>query len=201
MKAFVRAAVLTGLCLGASSASARADIIITPFVGKTFAAQTTFLTVSTVDKQTWVVGASAAWLTSSIIGAEVDFGYAPRFFGSDRLTGLTTVPGSNVTSFTGNVLLTLPVSMTRESLRPYISAGMGVVHAGADDALGILTIDRNMPALSIGGGAIGFLNSRAGVRFDLRYIRSTSTDVDTGTNLTAPQLGFWRATIGVALRY
>jgi hypothetical protein len=200
VKALVRAAVLTGLCLGASSASARADIIITPFVGKTFAAQTTFLTVSTVDKQTWVVGASAAWLTSSIIGAEVEFGYAPGFFGTDALTKLPGY-GSNVTSITGNVLLTLPVSITRESLRPYVTGGMGVLHAGVDDPLGILTLDRNMPALSIGGGAIGYVNNRAGVRFDLRYIRSTSTDVDTATLLTKPQLGFWRATIGVALRY
>ncbi len=199
MKALVRAAVLTGLCLGASSASAGADIIITPFVGKTFAAETTFLTNSTVDKQTWVVGASAAWLTSSIIGAEVDFGYAPRFFGSSALN--LTVPGSNVTSLTGNVLLTLPVSITRESLRPYVSGGMGVLHAGVDDPLAINTIDRNMLALSIGGGAIGFVNSRAGVRFDLRHIRSTSTDVDKQTLLTKPQLGFWRATIGVAIRY
>ena len=199
MKALVRAAVLTGLCLGASSVSARADIIITPFVGKTFAAQTTFLSGGTVDKQTWVLGASAAWLTSSVIGAEVDFGYAPRFFGEDRLS--LTVPGSNVTSVTGNVLLTLPVSVTRESLRPYVTGGIGVVHAGVDDPLGLLTIDRNMLALSIGGGAIGYVNNRAGVRFDVRYLRSTSTGVDNATLLTAPQLGFWRATIGVALRY
>lgn len=199
MKALVRATVLTGLCLGASSASARADIIITPFVGKTFAAQTTFLIVANVEKQTWVVGTSAAWLTSSIVGAEVDFAYAPRFFGSDALN--LTVPGSNVTSLTGNVLLTLPVSITRESLRPYVSGGMGVLHAGADDALAINTLDRNMLALSIGGGAIGFLNSRAGVRFDLRHIRSTSKEVDNGTLLTEPRLGFWRATIGVAIRY
>jgi hypothetical protein len=200
VKVLVRAAVLTGLCFGASSASARADIIITPFVGKTFAAQTTFLTPATVDKQTWVVGASATWLTSSIIGAEVEFGYAPRFFGQDRFNPLT-VPGSNVTTLMGNVLLTLPVSITRESLRPYVSGGMGILHAGVDDALEINTIDSNMPALSIGGGAIGFLNNRTGVRFDLRYIRSTSTDVDIGTLLTEPRLGFWRATIGVAIRY
>jgi len=200
VKAFVRAAVLTGLCLGASSASARADIIITPFVGKTFAAQTTLFTLANVDKQTWIVGTSAAWLTSSIIGAEVEFGYAPRFFGQDSLNSLTR-PGSNVTSLTGNVLLTLPVSVTRESLRPYITGGMGVLHASVNDSLELLTIDRNMLALSIGGGAIGFLNSRAGVRFDLRHIRSTSTDVDTATLLTAPRLGFWRATIGVAIRY
>ena len=199
MKALVRAAVLTGLCLGASSASARADIIITPFVGKTFAAQTTLFTLANVDKQTWVVGGSAAWLTSSIIGAEVDFGYAPRFFGRDALN--LTRPGSNVTSLTGNVLLTLPVSITRESLRPYVSGGMGVLHASVNDSLLLLTIDNNMLALSIGGGAIGFVNSRAGVRFDLRHIRSTSTGVDNATLLTGPRLGFWRATIGVAIRY
>ena len=200
MKVLVRAAVLTALCFGASGVSGRAEIIITPFVRKAFASQKTLFTPATVDKQTWVVGASATWLTSSIIGAEVEFGYAPRFFGQDRLNPLT-VPGSNVTTLMGNVLLTLPVSMTRESLRPYVSGGMGVLHAGVDDALEINTIDSNMPALSIGGGAIGFLNNRAGVRFDLRHIRSTSKDVDTGTLLMEPRLGFWRATIGVAIRY
>ena len=36
-------------------------------------------------------------------------------------------------------------------------------------------IDRNLLAVSIGGGAIGFLTPRAGVRFDLRHVRSTSS--------------------------
>ena len=69
------------------------------------------------------------------------------------------------------------------------------------DAGGISTVNRNLAAFSIGGGAIGFLSSRAGVRFDLRTVRSTSTEVDNGTLLTKPRLGFWRATIGVAIRY
>ena len=103
-------------------------------------------------------------------------------------------------SLTGNVVLALPLSVTRESLRPYVSGGMGVIHAGADDRSGLFTLDRNLLGVSIGGGAIGFVNSRAGVRFDLRYIRSTSEGIANATLLTEPRLSFWRATIGVAIR-
>ena len=203
MKALVRTAAVAVVCLGIQPAAAvAADYIITPFVGKTFAASHTLSTaaqlpvIASVDEQTWTLGGSAAWLTRNIIGAEVDFGYSPRFFKSD-----TTRPGSNVLSLTGNVLLTVPLSVTRESLRPYVSAGMGLVHAGVSDQLNLGAIDRNLVALSIGGGALGFLTPRAGVRFDLRRIRSTSNGVDILTGESEPRLGFWRATIGVALRY
>jgi hypothetical protein len=201
VKALVRAAVLTGICLGTSTSTAHADYIFTPFVGKTFAATNTLsassgpLTAS-VDKQTWIVGVSAAWLTRNVLGAEVDFGYAPRFFKSDL-----TRPGSNAMSLTGNLLLAVPLSVTRESLRPYLSAGMGMLHAGVNDQISLTAIDRNLLATSIGGGAIGFLTPRAGVRFDLRHVRSTSTGLNTTTLINEPQLGFWRATIGVAIRY
>jgi len=198
VKTLVRAAALTGVCLCAPAASAHADIIFTPFAGKSFGAQTTLPAAATVDKQTWIVGASATWLTDNVLGAEVDFGYAPRFFASDQALDR---PGSNVVSLTGNVLLAVPLSVTRDSLRPYISAGMGMLHAGVDDAASILTVNSNLLAVSIGGGAIGFLSSRAGVRFDLRTVRSAGTDVDNQTLLTRPRLGFWRATIGVAIRY
>ena len=207
MKTLVRAAVLTGISLGASIPTAHAaDYIFTPFVGKTFAAQQTLQTtsglpvVASVDEQSWVVGASGAWLSSNIFGAEVDFGYAPRLFRSNQ--SLTTASGA--LSLTGNVLLAVPLSVTGYSLRPYIRAGMGVLHAGVGDVAGITTsaeIDRNLLALSVGGGAIGFFNNRTGVRFDLRHIRSTSRGENFGTLLTEPRLGFWRATIGVAIRY
>ena len=201
MKTLVRAAVLTGICLGASTQTAHADYIFTPFVGKTFAATNTLSSplqlTATVDKQTWILGASAAWLTRSVLGAEVDFGYAPRFFKSDT----NLISGSNVMSLTGNLLLAVPLSVTRESLRPYVSAGMGMLHAGVNDQINSATIDRSLLGVSIGGGAIGFLTPRAGVRFDLRTVRSIGTGQNTRTGLNEPQLGFWRATVGVAIRY
>jgi hypothetical protein len=198
VRALVRAAAVAGACLGVTVATAEADIIFTPFAGKSFAAQHTLRTSIPVDKQTWLVGASATWLTDNILGAELDFGYAPRFFASDQSIER---PGSNVVSLTGNVLLTVPLSVTRDSLRPYISGGLGLVHAGVSDRVGLTEIDSNLLAFSVGGGAIGFVNRRAGVRFDLRHIRTTSRALDNATLLTEPRLGFWRATVGVAIRY
>jgi hypothetical protein len=198
VNAFVRAGILSAGCFGASIPAAHADLIFSPFAGKTFAAHQTLSPIADVDKQTWTIGVSAALLTANILGAEVDFGYAPRFFASDRQLN---VVGSHALSLTGNVLLAVPLSVTRESLRPYVSVGMGMLHAGIDDQAGIETVDRNLLAVSIGGGAIGFLSPRVGVRFDLRSVRSTSRGLDNKTLLTEPRLGFWRATVGVAIRY
>ena len=197
MTRLFRVALLIGAGLACSS-SARADILVTPFIGKTFGASTPQLTAEPLDTQKWIVGGAAGWLGAGIVGADVDFGYAPRFFNSDPLL---TRPGSNVTTLTGNILLTLPLSVTRDSLRPYFTAGAGLLHAGADDRIDLTSVDRNLLAASVGGGVIGFLNTRAGVRFDVRRIRSASRGVDTLTGEQEPRLGFWRATLGVALRY
>jgi hypothetical protein len=205
VKSAARAAVLIGTCLCAAAVPAAGQIILTPFVGKTFAATNTLTDASplpptgTADKQTWMVGGSATWLSGNVLGAELDFGYAPHFFRSNQL--LLRTSGNNIVSLTGQALLTVPIGITRESLRPYITGGMGILHAGADDRASIATLDRNLLAVSYGGGAIGFVNQRAGVRFDLRHIRSTSRAANPATGETEPRLGFWRATVGVAIRY
>ncbi len=197
MTRLLRAAILVCAGLAGSSARAGADILVTPFVGKTFGAETALLTAERLDTQKWIVGGAAGWLGAGIFGAELDFGYVPRFFESGQLL---VRPGSNAITFTGNVIASLPLSVTRDSLRPYFTAGVGVLHTGGDDLANTTDIDRNLLAVSVGGGAIGFVNARAGVRFDIRRIRSTSTAVDT-TGESEPRLSFWRATIGVALRY
>jgi len=191
---------LIGAGLAGSSSPARADILVSPFVGKTFAAQTPVLDAEGLDTQKWVVGGSAGWLGAGLFGAELDFGYAPRFFDSDEGPAVVD-PGSNATTLTGNAIVTLPLSVTRESLRPYLSAGLGLLHAGASDLANIVATDRNLLAVSVGGGVIGFVTARAGVRFDLRRVSSVASGVDTLTGATAPSLSFWRATFGVALRY
>jgi hypothetical protein len=207
VKPLVRAAALAAVGYGILAPPASADAIITPFAGKTFAAQHTLFTGSglpvaaSVDKQTWVLGGSAAWLSDNVLGAELDFGYAPRFFESNQ--GLLPAGGGNtVVSLTGNVLLAVPVAVTRESLRPYVSAGMGLLHAGVDDAASLNTdVQSNFTAISVGGGAIGFLSPRTGIRFDLRHVRTVTRGLNPATGENEPRLGFWRATIGVALRY
>jgi hypothetical protein len=193
-------ALICASFLGSSRPARAADFIMTPFVGSTFAGETTFRTAESLDgTKKWTLGASGAWLTSGVLGVEGEFSLVPRFFPRGGLP--TNVTGRNVTTFMGNVIVAAPLSVTRESLRPYVSGGFGLMHAAVNDPTGFYSLDANLAAYSIGGGAIGFFNSRAGVRFDLRHIRSTSSDPDTATGNSEARLGFWRATIGVAIRY
>jgi len=198
LRRYFHVATLIGVTLFGSNRPARADIIVSPFVGTAFAAETTFFTAeSGVDHKKWVIGGSGGWLGAGVFGVEGEFSYVPRFFEAGRLLN----KGSNVTTLTGTALLAVPLSVTRESLRPYFAIGMGMLHAGATDIVEAFPIDRNLLSVSIGGGAIGFFTSRTGIRFDLRHIRSVSSAMDPTTSTTEPRLGFWRATVGVVLRY
>ncbi len=200
MRAPFRLASLICVCALVAAGPARAEILVTPFLGKTFAAETTVQPTGSIDSRKWIFGGSAAWLGPGVLGAEVDVGYVLRFFDFSLFSG-AVVSGSNVTTLSGNVILAAPLSVTRESLRPYLVAGLGVMHAGADTVGNAVSgVDRNLMAVTLGGGAIGFLTPRTGLRFDLRQVRSTSSSVDLAGS-RQPQLGFWRATVGVVIRY
>jgi hypothetical protein len=105
-----------------------------------------------------------------------------------------------VLTLTGSLVLSLPRSVTRESLRPYLVVGGGLMNAHLDDAIGALNVRTTMPAFSIGVGAVGMLTAKTGVRFDLRYVRS----IGAGTDLLLiddVRLKFWRGSIGYVRRF
>lgn len=185
------------LCSGA--ADARADFLVTPFFGPVFGGNTTLLDldIDAATSQHWVFGASAGWLSDHIIGLEMDFATVPGFFENSEGSGLVT--GSRVTTLSGNVLGTLPLSITHESLRPYVTGGFGLMHASIEDLIG-LTESNNLLSFQVGGGAIGFITDRAGVRFEVRYSQALERDFDLRGE-RGSKLSFWRATIGVTLRY
>jgi hypothetical protein len=97
-------------------------------------------------------------------------------------------------------VLALPLSITRESLRPYGVAGFGLVQARSSDVLGELPISRNMPGFTVGGGAIGFVTPDAGARFDLRYIRALGREEGGFVRAGVARLSFWRASVGLVVR-
>jgi len=197
--AYGRVLLLSLLLVGASSVNASADFLITPFLGTTFAGNTTLLDldVGAASAKHWTFGGSAAWLSDQILGVEADFAMTPGFFQNSSGTGL--VVSSRVTTLTGNVLAAFPLSVTRESLRPYLTGGLGLMRAVSEDLIG-LNETGNWLALQLGAGAIGFINDRTGVRFDLRSSRSLSRDA-TLLGERKSKLSFWRATVGVTLRY
>ena len=190
--------VVTALMLLPAS-NAAADWLFTPFLGGTFAPQIPIVNLEQSAGTTKiVVGGSTALLSDGVFGVEGDFGYSPRFF--ERSSQFLNA-GSNVTTLLGNVVVALPLSVTRESLRPYAVGGIGLIHAAAA-ALVVqeLDIDRNLLGYDLGGGAIGMFDPNVGVRFDLRRFQ-TVHELENQLKQQSAHLSFWRATVGVTIRY
>jgi opacity protein-like surface antigen len=181
------------------ASNAAADWLFTPFLGGTFAPQIPIVNLEQSAGTTKVVvGGSTALLSDGIFGIEGDFGYSPRFF--ERSSQFLNA-GSNVMTFLGNVVVALPLSVTRESLRPYAVGGIGLIHAAAA-ALVVqeLDIDRNLLGYDLGGGAIGMFDPNVGVLFDLRRFQ-TVHELENQLTQQRSHLSFWRATVGVTIRY
>lgn len=178
----------------------RADWLLTPFLGSSFGAQSTqFLFDPSAERaKHWVFGGSAAWLSDNVLGVEADLAFIPGIFIGDNTNNLVT--SNNAITLTGNVILAVPLTVTRESLRPYLVGGVGLMHAVLDDQICLLCVSLNEAALQVGGGAIGLLSDRGGVRFDLRQIRTLRRE-ETLLGDRRAKLSFWRATVGAVIRY
>ncbi len=200
--------VLACCALAVCAADTHADILAVPFVGGTFKAQTTLpvFGLPTIDpgalSRTLVLGVAGMWLSPGVLGVEGELAHAPRFF---NLEGQPALVGSNVTTVTGSLVLTAPLSLTRESLRPYLLGGLGLLHVGVADLVSINPVDRNLLGLSLGGGVIGMVTDRTGLRFDIRQLRSVRDDEAPAGGLifsrARVRLSYWRATAGVTIRY
>jgi hypothetical protein len=182
---------------------ARADWLVTPWIATTFAIDTAFLTLETGarERQYAMFGVSGSWLGDQILGVEGEFAVAPGFFEVDE-TGNpldNLLQASHLVTMFGNVIVATPLSVSGDSLRPYLLSGLGWIHATQEDQIGLVSSDDSL-GLQLGGGAIGFVSNRLAIRFDLRNVRTLSR----ATRLTGERdwkLSFWRASVGVAIRY
>jgi hypothetical protein len=180
-------------------ASASAEWLIWPYIGLKFAGSTTLPDLEqAADNTNLTIGGSITILGEGILGVEGDVGYSPRFF--ERETEQIIIASSSVSTVTGNVIVAVPRSVTRESLRPYALGGIGLMHVGIDDVLDFAP-DRNFLCLSIGAGAIGAVSQRTSIRFELRHFRNLTTEDEESVSFGRTRLSFWRATVGVTLRY
>ena len=136
-------------------------------------------------------------LSDKGLGFEAELGYNPRFF--EAGTG-DLVTRSGVTTIFGNLMLALPISITRESLRPYAVAGLGWIHASANDSIGFNAVSNDFLGLALGVGAIGFVTDTTGLRFDVRYLKSVSSGDVSELNQESARIRFWRATVGLVFR-
>jgi hypothetical protein len=192
-------ALAAAVLLAAAPSDASADWLLTPFIGGSFAPETTFLIFEEGAGNALTLGGSFALLTDGIFGVEVDFGHTPGFFQGDDPRGL--VLSSRVTTLPGDVILAVPLSITRESLRPYVIGGVGLLQARSKHAAGLFPVEEDLLGVAVGAGAIGMVTSRTGLRFDVRYLKAASGADGPFARPGLSSLGFWRATAGVVFRY
>lgn len=193
-------AALAGWILLAGPAATSADIFVSPFLGLKFRGATNnldFDTGAAARDTKMSVGISGVVIADAGPGIELELAHQPRFF--EQQTG-TIVTRSGVTTLSANALVALPLSVTRDSLRPYGVLGVGWMHASLDNTIGFEEFNNDFLALSIGAGAIGFLTDVVGLRFDARFIRSVSSTDRSVIDGDLARLRFWRATLGVVFR-
>lgn len=190
----VLAASIVAAVLICAPSSARADWLLTPFLGTTFGAG--------VPNEHFTFGGSIGWMGARIVGFEVDFGYTPEFFAGDDSVIDFLNSESNVTTLMGNVLVGVPIGGDDASVRPYFSGGAGLLRRpqDAEDFFG--DVSTNDFGVNVGGGINVFVNDNVGFRGDLRYFRSVSdSDSSDVINFDLGELDFWRATGGVTFKF
>lgn len=198
----LRLCVCSVVTLAAFARPAYADWHFTPLVGLTLGGSTTFVT-DTIDsdktfaRKRWLYGGSIAYIGRGLVGVEGLVAYVPGIF--ERDLGLIT--GSRSLAAMGNVVLTPPRAWNEHGLRAFVSGGFGLLHVTQDFLQDALPVNRNVLGYNVGGGAVGFLTDRTGLRFDARhfsYVKSADTQ---GVSLDREKLSFWTAAVGVVFRY
>ena len=163
-------------------ARARAEWQFTPFLGYTFNGSTTLIDFGLVNNQTandephLNFGGGVSLLGEGPFGVEALYLDTPNFFESKQFNiVLPRTLSSRTYAVMGNAVLTTPRSWNRYGLRPLLSGGIGLIHASAEDQLDLLAYRLNLWGVNLGGGAVGFLSDRVGLRFDLRYFQNISS--------------------------
>ena len=194
-----RRGLLVFLCAVLTPAATAADWLIAPFAGVALGSRWTFVDLDDVaGERKWMFGGTVTILGEGVLGVEGDFAYVPAFFQS-RTPSL--VQSGSVATLMGNVVLAMPLSVSRHSLRPYVTGGGGLMRAHKEDVLDVFPVNANMFGVNTGGGVVGFLNERIGLRWDVRYFRRVSGGDEQGAAFGSPRLSFWRVTMHVVIRY
>jgi hypothetical protein len=180
--------------------------IVSGFVGSNFGS-------STIDPSV-DFGGQLAFLWKGVIGAEALADFAPSF----RIDNLVLADHPHANSYMANLIFATPLGAEGQ-IEPYISGGVGavqlrttVLNLALPNSTGALATgtsdgDQMLPGTDLGGGVMGFAGM-IGFRADVRYYK-VPTDTTFQSNSAVGQvtegllsgLSFWRANIGVAVRW
>ena len=191
MKLRFALAALLALFLLVPAAPARADIVLTPYVGSLFGGD--------LSGSRTAFGGSAAFMGGGVFGAEFGFNYAPEFISA-------SVSNEDIAqmSLMGNLIVGIPMGSRDQAghLRPYITGGAGLFRITSQESQFFDRVSSNDFAINFGGGVMAFFNEHVGIRGDIRYFRTLAdSDPDSGVDFDLGDLNFWKWDVGAAFKF
>ncbi len=171
---------------------ARAQSYFVPFFGFDFGGDAgncpSLLNDCSVKRTAY--GFGVGHLTGGVIGFELDFSYAPDFFGQSPSFG-----SNSVLTLMPNLVIAIPAG----PVRPYLTGGLGLMRTNVHDLPSLISLSNSTLGYDLGGGVMIFLPSHVGIRVDYRNIRSVSDLSIAGITLTNTKLNFSRIAFGLVL--
>ena len=194
MKLRFAIAAILALFLLVPAAPARADVVLTPYVGSLFGGD--------MSDSTATFGANAAFMGGGIFGAEIGFNYAPEFIKA-------SVVNEDIAqmSLMGNLIVGIPIGSSSQAghLRPYVTGGAGLFRISSAESQFFDHVTSNDFAVNFGGGVMAFFSEHVGIRTDLRYFRTLNdSDTESGVddiNFNLGDLNFWKWDVGAAFKF
>jgi hypothetical protein len=182
--------------------------LVSGFVGSNFGGATA--TDPSVD-----FGGQFGWLWRGVFGGEVLADFAPTF----KVDNIALSQNPHANSYMANAIFAVPLGADGQ-FQPYVSGGLGAIQlqtrvfnaalprvSGTPIPTGTSDGDEITSGTNIGAGLMGFAGV-IGFRADIRYYKA-STDsalqstsaVGQFTETLLSGLDYWRANIGVAIRW
>jgi Outer membrane protein beta-barrel domain len=180
-------ALLAAIVFALTAAPVRGQGFITPFIGFNAGGDSgncESLTNCQTARANFGVAVGAM---GPVVGFEEDFSYARNFFGD--------APGTSnsVLSLMSNLLVGVGVG----PVRPYVVGGFGLIRPHVSGVT--FSAENNTFGYDIGGGVNGFFSEHVGIRGDVRHFHSLQ-DINV-LIFTGDNLNFWRASVGLALKF
>ncbi len=194
MKLRVASAAILAIFLLVPAAPARADVVLTPYVGSLFGGD---LQGTAGHKVSY--GGSAAFMGGGIFGAEIGFNFTPEFF-QDTVSS----PDIAQASLMGNLIIGIPMGNADQGgqVRPYVTGGAGLLRTSARQSELFDRFSSNDFAINFGGGIMAFFNEHVGLRGDIRYFRALTDDnPGSGVDFDLTDFDFWKWDVGAAFRF
>ncbi len=202
VRKLLMASALSLVVLLPASAQAQSGWFFSPFIGGNFGGNADFGDFPDDDdavERRMDFGATLGW-NPSVVGFEIDLGYSPNFFENTAGDQNFEFGDNNVTTLMGNLLLS---AKPGSGIRPYASAGLGLIRASVTSGTGLFNdLSTNDLGVNFGGGVNANFNDNLGVRGDLRYFRALQDhEADNDLDLSLGSFNFWRGSVGLTFRW